>query len=93
MSTGIQYELQGDAIVGKNEFDWRGLGACRGLNAEIFYPDDEEDGEEAKAICAECHVCTACLEHAISRREKTGVWGGLNSRERRRLIRQRRRSA
>jgi WhiB family redox-sensing transcriptional regulator len=93
MSTGIQYELQGDAIVGKNEFDWRSLGACRGLDAEIFYPEDEEEGGEAKAICAECHVCTACLEHAISRREKTGVWGGLNSRERRRLIRQRRRSA
>jgi WhiB family transcriptional regulator, redox-sensing transcriptional regulator len=34
-----------------------------------------------------------CLEHAITAREKQGVWGGLTEKERRRLIRQRRKSA
>ncbi|MEO5901357.1 MAG: WhiB family transcriptional regulator [Ilumatobacteraceae bacterium] len=35
----------------------------------------------------------ACLEFALQVREKQGVWGGATERERRRMIRQRRRSA
>lgn len=69
------------------------LGACRGLDPSIFYPDDDDEAEIAKDVCAECGVRAACLEHALSRREKVGVWGGHTERERRRIIRQRRRSA
>jgi WhiB family redox-sensing transcriptional regulator len=58
----------------------------------IFYPLDEEDTDEAKAVCATCTV-RACLEHALGYREKEGVWGGASERERRRIIRQRRRTA
>jgi len=47
----------------------------------------------AKEVCAGCGVRAACLEHALSSREKAGVWGGATERERRRIIRQRRRSA
>ncbi len=74
---------------------WRERGRCLGLDPEIFYPpeDDEAAAEPAKAICAVCPVREACLEHALTRREKIGVWGGLTERERRRLIRQRRRLA
>jgi WhiB family redox-sensing transcriptional regulator len=38
-------------------------------------------------------VRASCLEHAIVVREKDGVWGGATERERRRIIRQRRRTA
>jgi WhiB family transcriptional regulator, redox-sensing transcriptional regulator len=34
-----------------------------------------------------------CLEFALAEREKAGVWGGATERERRRIVRQRRRSA
>jgi WhiB family redox-sensing transcriptional regulator len=71
---------------------WWDLGACRGLDAMIFYPDDD-DAVAAKAVCAECSVCSSCLEHALSIREKAGVWGGATERDRRRIIRQRRRTA
>ena len=74
---------------------WRDHGGCRGLDPEIFYPpeDDEVAAEPAKAICAVCPVRETCLEYALTRREKIGVWGGMTERERRRLIRQRRRLA
>lgn len=68
-------------------------GACKGLDPQIFYPETEEDADEAKAVCAQCGVQTACLEHALVAREKEGVWGGATERERRRIIRQRRRTA
>jgi WhiB family redox-sensing transcriptional regulator len=72
---------------------WRELGACRGLDPTIFYPDEDEDSSDAKSVCSECRVRVTCLEFALSHREKQGVWGGATERERRRIIRQRRRSA
>ena len=75
------------------ELKWWDLGACRGLEASIFYPDDDDDAEPARRVCAECHVRSACLEYALASREKAGVWGGATERDRRRIIRQRRRSA
>ncbi|MFP5377693.1 MAG: WhiB family transcriptional regulator [Acidimicrobiia bacterium] len=72
---------------------WRQRAACRGVDPDIFYPASDEDAEEAKGICAVCPVREACLEYALANRERDGVWGGATERERRRLIRQRRKSA
>jgi WhiB family redox-sensing transcriptional regulator len=82
----------GDTVSVK-DIKWRELGACRGLDAAIFYPDEDESSEAAKSVCAGGGVRVACLEHALLYREKQGVWGGATERERRRIIRQRRRSA
>ena len=76
--------------------DWRELGECRGADLSLFYPDDEDDlGAElaAKAICSTCAVRERCLEQALDTRERVGVWGGLSPRERRRILRRRRREA
>lgn len=74
---------------------WRSKAACRGLDPQIFYPstDDEGDAAAAKVVCSACPVQEPCLEHALGRREKDGVWGGATEKERRRMIRQRRRTA
>lgn len=72
---------------------WRDYSACRGIDPDTFFPVSEEQAEQAKAICAQCAVRQACLEHALGAREVEGVWGGATERERRRMIRQRRRSA
>ncbi len=74
---------------------WREQARCRGVDPAIFHPPEEDDAaaEVAKAICGVCPVREVCLEHALNVREKDGVWGGFTARERRRLVRQRRRSA
>ncbi len=73
---------------------WRAHARCRGLDPAIFHPVNEDDAaDEAKAVCDLCPVREPCLEYAITAREKDGVWGGLTTRERRRIIRRRRRSA
>ena len=78
---------------------WQRHAACRGLEAEIFYPPEsdgagDDDGAfEAKAVCAACAVSGECLEYAIAVREKEGVWGGQTAAERVRIIRRRRRAA
>jgi WhiB family redox-sensing transcriptional regulator len=72
---------------------WRQRAACKGVDPDIFYPASDEEAEEAKAICAQCPVREACLEYALANRERDGVWGGATERERRRMIRQRRKTA
>lgn len=71
---------------------WNDQAACRGLDPEIFYPVSEEEAERAKEVCGQCAVQQSCLEHALGSRERDGVWGGATEKERRRIIRQRRRS-
>lgn len=72
---------------------WRQHGACRGIDPDVFYPASDEEAEPAKAVCAVCPVREACLDYALAKRERDGVWGGATERERRRLVRQRRKSA
>ncbi|MFN3254679.1 MAG: WhiB family transcriptional regulator [Ilumatobacter sp.] len=76
-----------------DEAKWLDLGACRGLDASIFYPDDEESAVSAKSVCESCRVRVECLEYALANREKAGVWGGATERDRRRIVRQRRKTA
>ena len=85
--------MDGGVAVSLADITWRMRGACHGLDPSIFFPDDDEQADVAKEICDECDVRVACLEYALAMRERDGVWGGATERERRRIIRQRRRSA
>ena len=80
-------------VIVSSELSWRLKGACNGLDPAIFYPDSDDKADVAVAICAECTVRQMCLEYAVTRREKDGIWGGATERERRRIVRQRRRIA
>ncbi|MEY3265608.1 MAG: hypothetical protein RLY19_152 [Actinomycetota bacterium] len=75
------------------DLSWRQQGACNGLDPAVFFPDSDEAAQEAISICSECPVRLSCLEHALAVREREGVWGGATERERRRIIRHRRRTA
>ena len=72
---------------------WRNRAACQGVSTDVFYPVSDEDADVAKAICEQCPVREPCLEFAITEREREGVWGGTTERERRRIVRQRRKTA
>ena len=75
------------------ELEWMQEGHCRYYPPAAFFPSDGVGVDAARKICATCKVQEACLEYALTRREKEGVWGGCTERERRRIIRQRRRTA
>ena len=74
-------------------FAWRQRGACVGLDPDVFYPPSDDEAAEAKTVCATCPVKEPCLEFALQTREAEGIWGGTTARERRRLLRQRRKTA
>ena len=75
------------------DLSWRSRGACKGLDPDIFYPAPDDVAMEAKAVCAQCVVRQPCLEYALNKREHEGVWGGATEKERRRILRQRRKTA
>jgi WhiB family redox-sensing transcriptional regulator len=72
--------------------DWRDFAACRDTNPDLFFPVGTtgpaiEQIEQAKAVCRECPVQTACLEFALVTNQDSGVWGGTSEEERRKLRR------
>jgi WhiB family transcriptional regulator, redox-sensing transcriptional regulator len=67
--------------------------ACRGADTSIFFPVSDSQAGAAKAICAECPVQDACLEHALETHQPDGIWGGLTPIERHRLVRRRQKAA
>jgi WhiB family redox-sensing transcriptional regulator len=75
-------------------WDWQAAAACRGLDSEVFFHPENERGpsrrrreQNAKRVCAYCPVQRTCLAWALRTREPYGVWGGLSTEERERLIR------
>lgn len=72
---------------------WMAEGACRSYPATAFFPSDGAGVEVARAICEGCPVQARCLDYALEQRIEHGVWGGASERQRRRILRGRRREA
>ena len=49
---------------------------CRVQDPDLWFAERPADLEQAKRLCAECPVRSACLAGALDRAEPWGVWGG-----------------
>jgi WhiB family transcriptional regulator, redox-sensing transcriptional regulator len=77
---------------------WRDEASCKGLKPGIFVPPIDVPESVAYAfarqVCDGCPVRLDCLEYALARghelnRNVSGMWGGRTPRERRRIVRMR----
>lgn len=68
---------------------WMQQAACAEVDPDPFFPDKAGSNKDAKKICQSCDVRAKCLEYAIESRERFGVWGGLNTWERNKVIKAR----
>ena len=69
---------------------WMARGRCRNLDVSVdFYAYEHQHDERylAKQVCLACPVQSECLEYALTNGETLGIWGGLTSRQRKRLQR------
>jgi WhiB family transcriptional regulator, redox-sensing transcriptional regulator len=81
-------------MIGSDREPWRAFAECRGMDANLFFPGQNESTAEAKRTCASCLVRTDCLEYALkSVVVMPGIWGGLSEKQRRALRRQRKQAA
>lgn len=78
----------GDTVDTQHE--WESEGLCRlQPDKEIFFPETTGTPWLAKAVCRRCPVRRQCLATALERSEPIGVWGGLTTRERHKLVKRR----
>ena len=48
---------------------------CRS-DPDLFFAEQPEDVQRARALCRQCPLRSACLAGALQRGEPCGVWGG-----------------
>jgi transcription factor WhiB len=76
----------------------QGGAACRSeqVNPDWWYPEpgrtNSWEARMAIRICYSCPLRTPCGEWALRTQERWGIWAGLSERERRKLLRIRRKS-
>lgn len=71
---------------------WIEQGSCvTSGDPDAWFPDDQEvrldRARLAMKICVSCPVRLECLQAAIARDERHGIWGGMTTRQRLRLVR------
>lgn len=74
-------EIATDQTESSSTNNWLAKAACRGSGNTLFFSENVEDINAAKAVCKLCSVREDCLEYAIQNREKDGIWGGLDQEE------------
>ncbi|MEO8827684.1 WhiB family transcriptional regulator [Lapillicoccus sp.] len=69
----------------EDELTWQERSLCAQTDPEAFFPEKGGSTREAKKVCIGCEVRAECLEYALAKDERFGIWGGLSERERRKL--------
>lgn len=69
--------------------EWMDDAVCAQSDPEAFFPEKGSSTRNAKRLCGDCDVREQCLEFAMRREIRFGIWGGLSERERRALAQER----
>lgn len=72
---------------------WLTEALCAETDPDIFFPEKGGSTAPATSVCQNCRVREECLEYALSHDIRHGIWGGMSDNDRRKLSRQRRRTA
>jgi WhiB family redox-sensing transcriptional regulator len=90
---------EGNQELMREGWDWRTDAACLGIGKQdgFFFSRrtglpprrrryDHEAKLRGRELCAICSVSPECLAYALRNRIPYGVWGGMTTAERRRLL-------
>ena len=75
------------AVVEREPASWWASALCVQTDPEAFFPENGTSAPAAVAVCRRCEVRVQCLEWALDRDERFGIWGGTTELERHRLRR------
>lgn len=66
-----------------------GAPACQQSDPEAWFPEGgtpSPNRNMAVSLCKACPVQRLCLEYALANNEQHGIWGGMYTRQRERLL-------
>jgi len=75
--------------------EWHKKAACVGMDDSIFFGNKDievrpaltvSEIRYAKSICLSCEAISDCFNHAITSRERYGIWAGISGRTRARIF-------
>lgn len=69
--------------------EFMGHGLCAQTDPEEFFPEHGESTALAQRVCGACPVRAECLEYALDRGERYGIWGGTSEQQRRAMLAER----
>lgn len=75
-------------VIAPADEQWREYAACHNCDPSIWFPATDSYAR-ARPICASCPVKAECLDYALRNRIEHGMWGGATERERRHMLRSR----
>ncbi|TYC98966.1 WhiB family transcriptional regulator [Arthrobacter echini] len=81
----IGLPLAPGSVDDEGELSWQADALCAQTDPEAFFPEKGGSTRDAKKVCGSCIVKSECLEYALEKDERFGIWGGMSERERRRL--------
>lgn len=62
---------------------WTNRAACKGMDPDLFFPQQGGPVKEALAVCATCPVIEPCK--VAGAKELFGIWGGMTVEQRRKV--------
>ena len=63
---------------------WQDEAACRGVDTNLFFPENADVDDQVLALCENCPVKDECRDYGVVY-EEWGIWGGLTASQRRRV--------
>jgi WhiB family redox-sensing transcriptional regulator len=75
---------------------WQHAAACRDEDSDLFFPigtgpATTKQIKQAKAVCSGCPVRAKCLQDALDKPHKYGIWGGTDEEQRKSMRRRQQR--
>jgi WhiB family redox-sensing transcriptional regulator len=63
---------------------WQDEASCRGVDTNLFFPENADVDDQVLALCENCPVKDECRDYGVVY-EEWGIWGGLTASQRRRV--------
>lgn len=61
--------------------DWHQYAPCASIGGDSWFPEPGDNALDVKLICESCPYKKPCLEGALARGERHGIWGGVAMRQ------------
>lgn len=73
------------------ESDWAERAACKDKETAKFFPSKWDEFYVVDNFCKTCPVRLECLSFALDNKIEFGIWGGHNTKSRKRILKKRKR--